>query len=82
MVNPNTAAQASVGVIVLSGVLGAVKLVAVGICLAIGFAIGNIAIQKLNNHMTGWYYARQEKKHDEPEEKDSDNGGLSDDAES
>jgi len=83
MVNPNAAAQASVplSVIILGGVLGAAKLVAVGICLAIGFSIGNLAIRKFNDLALGWYYARQERKHEPPEE-DHDNGGLSGDASS
>lgn len=83
MVAPAAAPKAiPVTVLVLVGVLGALKLVLVGICLAIGFSLGNVIISKLSNAATAKYYAWQERKHDEPPEEDHDNGGLCDDAES
>ena len=59
--NPTTAAG-----LIGGAAVGGVKLVLVGMCLVIGFSIGNAIMSKINNSYTGWNYARQEKKNPEP----------------
>lgn len=52
--------------VVGSAIVAGGKLVLVGMCLVIGFSIGNALISKMNGSYTAWDYARQEKKNPEP----------------
>lgn len=51
--------------------VGGAKLVLVGVCLAVGFSIGNIAVRKTADAYEGWKYSRLEKKSPEPEREES-----------
>ena len=49
-------------------VTAAAKLIVVGVCLAVGFSIGNYLVGTSRNHFDKWFYARMEKKNPEPKE--------------
>jgi len=51
-----------------AGAAGGAKLIVVGVCLAIGFSIGNYLVGTSRNHFDKWFYARMEKKSPEPKE--------------
>lgn len=70
--------NSTIGITTGAIALGGVKLILVGTCLAVGFAIGNTVVRKSVESYEGWKYSRLERKHRPPEE-DHDNGGLRDD---
>ncbi len=62
-----------VGIVTAGAAASGVKLILVGVCLVVGFSIGNAVIDKINRSYSAWNYARQEKKNPEPEEQSDAN---------